>query len=164
MTNPAWKTKYLDLAQHISEWSKDPSSKIGAVTVTDDGRVLTQGYNGFPRGIEDTEERLNDRSKKYPLIVHAEMNCIYNAANIGVSLKGSTLYVYGLPVCGPCSLGIVQSGIKAVYIRPKYGADLSRWIESSEQTFDNFEEAGIYWEVEVPRLEGPEYLPYYRFK
>lgn len=158
-----WKQKYLGLAQHFATWSKDPSSQIGAVTVGEDGEVLTQGYNGFPRGIEDTPERLNNREAKYPLIVHAEMNCIYNAANLGVNLKGSSLFVYGLPVCGPCSLGIIQAGITSVYMRPNYAKVTPKWIESFQQTADNFEEAGVHWEVEVPRLEGPEFISLYRF-
>lgn len=159
-----WKTKYLDLAQHFSTWSKDPSSQIGAVTVADDGRVLTQGYNGFPRGIDDTPERLNDRPTKYSLIVHAEMNCIYNAANMGVSLKGSSLFVYGLPVCDHCSLGIIQAGIKEVFMRPNYAKLSPEWLASFHKTANNFEEAGVHWEVEVPRTEGPEYITSYRFK
>ena len=64
----------MKLAREISTWSKDPSSKIAAVIVNDERRILSTGYNGFPRGIADTEERLNDREQKYPRIVHAEMN------------------------------------------------------------------------------------------
>ena len=160
----SWKTKYLDLAQHFSTWSKDPSSKIGAVTVADDGRVLTQGYNGFPRGIEDRDERLNNREVKYGLVVHAEMNCIYNAANMGISLRDSSLFVYGLPVCSSCSLGIIQAGIKNIYMRPNYAKLTPEWLASFSKTANNFSEAKIYWEVEVPRVEGPEYMPLYRFK
>lgn len=161
---PSWKTKYLDLAQHFSTWSKDPSSKIGAVTVADDGRVLTQGYNGFPKGIEDRDERLNNREVKYGLVVHAEMNCIYNAASMGISLRDSSLFVYGLPVCSSCSLGIIQAGIKSVYMRPNYAKLTPEWLASFSKTANNFSEAGVYWEVEVPRVEGPEYMPLYRFK
>jgi dCMP deaminase len=159
----SWKTKYLNLAQHFSTWSKDPSSKIGAVTVADDGRVLTQGYNGFPRGIADTPKRLNDRPTKYGLVVHAEMNCIYNAADMGISLRNSSLFVYGLPVCDHCSLGIIQAGIKNVYMRPNYEKLTPTWLASFHNTANNFAEAGVHWEVEVPRLEGSEYLPLHRF-
>lgn len=158
-----WKIRYLDLAQHFAQWSKDPSSKIGAVTVGDNGRVLTQGYNGFPRGIEDTPDRLNDRSMKYPRVVHAEMNCIYNAADLGVSLRGADLFVYGLPVCGQCSLGIIQAGIKRVFIRTNPVKTTEQWIESFQLTADNFEESGVYWEVEAPRLEGSIFIPRYRW-
>lgn len=159
----AWKIKYLDLAQHFSTWSKDPSSQIGAVAVGELGQILTQGYNGFPRGILDTPERLNHRETKYGLVVHAEMNCIYNAATLGINLSGAKLFIYGLPPCSACSLGIIQSGISEVHIRPNYAKLTPEWIEAFNKSADNFEEVGIYWSVEVPRLEGPEYLANYRF-
>src|SRR6056300_1257995 len=82
-----WDKRFMDMAQMISTWSKDPSSKIGAVAVNDEKRILATGYNGFPRGIADTEERLNNRDEKYPRIIHAEMNVLMNALYNGVSLK-----------------------------------------------------------------------------
>ena len=75
-----WDRQYMDLAKCIAKWSKDPSTKIGAVAIGDKGQVLSQGYNGFPRGIEDSPERLHIREEKYKYIVHAEMNCIFNAS------------------------------------------------------------------------------------
>ena len=115
---PKWDIRFLKLAKEISTWSKDPSSKIGAVIVNDERRILATGYNGFPRGIEDTEERLNDREKKYPLIVHGEMNALMNALYSGVSVKDATLYVYGLPVCPDCTKAVIQAGIKRVVMPP----------------------------------------------
>ena len=98
-----WDDRFLDIAREISTWSKDPSRKIGAIAVRD-RKILATGYNGFPKGIEDTPSRLNIREIKYQYVVHAEMNCIYNAAENGVSLRDSTLYIFGLPVCGDLSL------------------------------------------------------------
>ncbi len=69
-----WDLRFLKLATHISEWSKDPSTKVGCIIVGEDREIRSTGFNGFPRGIEDTEERLNDRAKKYPLICHAYEN------------------------------------------------------------------------------------------
>ncbi len=86
-----WDIRYLNLAKEVSTWSKDPSSKIGAVAIGSKGQVLAQGYNGLPRGIFDGKERLRDKETKYKYIVHAEMNLIYNATYNGVSLDGSTL-------------------------------------------------------------------------
>ena len=74
-----WDRRFMDMAQLISTWSKDPSSQIGAVAVNDQRRVLATGYNGFPRGIADTEDRLNNKDEKYPRIIHAEMNALMNA-------------------------------------------------------------------------------------
>jgi dCMP deaminase len=74
-----WDCRYLKLAKEIAQWSLDPSTKIGAVAVGLKGQVLSQGFNGFPRGIKDLEIRLNNRETKYKFIVHGEMNMIYNA-------------------------------------------------------------------------------------
>ena len=84
-----WDLRFIDLARHISEWSKDPSTKVGCVIVGEDREIRSTGFNGFPRGIDDTSERLGDRNQKYPMICHAEENAIMHAARIGVSLKGT---------------------------------------------------------------------------
>ena len=109
-----WTRRYLDIAKEVGTWSKDPSKQIGAVAVGDKGQILSQGYNGFPRGVKYTDDRYNVREEKYKYVVHGEMNCIYNACNSGVSLNGATLYVTGLPVCSECAKGIIQVGIKKV--------------------------------------------------
>ena len=111
-----WDNRFMSLATMIADWSKDPSSKIGCVAVNDDRRILATGYNGFPKGIEDTEDRLNDRPTKHSLVVHAEMNALMNALYAGVSLKDSTLYVYGLPICSDCTKLVIQAGVKRVVI------------------------------------------------
>lgn len=143
-----WNIRYAALAAHVAQWSKDPSTKIGAVVVGEYGQILSTGYNGFPRGIEDTEERLTDRETKYAHTVHAEMNCIYNASLTGTSLKGSTLYVYGLPVCASCCLGIIQAGIKHVYA-VIYDTVPEKWKESGELTKQLFDEAGIEYNIMI---------------
>ena len=137
-----WRDRYLDLAKQVSTWSKDPSRKIGAVAVGSKGQILSQGFNGFPRGILDSADRYNDRPTKYKLVVHAEMNVIYNATFNGVSLDGASLYVYGLPVCSECAKGIIQVGIKEVFI---YTDDAvpAIWTEAYELTHSMFKESGI---------------------
>ena len=137
-----WQRRYLDLAKHVSTWSKDPSRKIGAVAVGSKGQILSQGYNGFPRKIIDTEERLNNREVKYQYVVHAEMNVIYNATFNGISLDGADLYVYGLPVCSECAKGIIQVGIRSVYILTDEKIP-TKWVESWHRTRNMFSEAKI---------------------
>lgn len=139
-----WDKRYLELAKHIAQWSKDPSRKIGAVAVGQNGEVLAQGYNGFPRGIEDSENRLNDRPTKYQYVVHAEMNVIFNSSLNGVSLNGSTLYVWGLPVCSDCAKGIIQVGIERVVMNDQVIPD--SWKESASKTFEMFDEAGLVYD------------------
>lgn len=137
-----WGNRYISLAKEISTWSKDPSKKIGAVAVGEKGQILAQGYNGFPRGIADTVERYNDRPTKYKLVVHAEMNVIYNATYNGVSLNNSRLFVYGLPVCSDCAKGIIQVGVQSVTVYTD-GVVPDTWIESYELTNSMFKEAGV---------------------
>ena len=153
-----WNDRYLNLAQEISKWSKDPSRKIGAVAVGSKGQILSQGYNGFPRGIIDTIERLENRPTKYKYVVHAEMNVIYNATFSGVSLDGASLYVYGLPVCSECAKGIIQVGIKEVHIFIDQYVD-DRWLKSWKDTRDMFDEAGVkYSEYCADYISGFEPL------
>lgn len=137
-----WDNKFIELAKNISTWSKDPSTKIGAVAVGDKRQILATGYNGFPRGIKDYSDRLETRETKYKYTIHGEMNCIYNATFNGVSLDGSSLYVYGLPVCSECAKGIIQVGIKQVFMC--YPEDIShKWNESGLQTKEMFHEANV---------------------
>tara|TARA_R100001463_G_scaffold66717_2_gene120339 strand:- start:280 stop:735 length:456 start_codon:yes stop_codon:yes gene_type:complete len=139
-----WDKRYLGLAEEIASWSKDPSTQIGAVAIGTKGQVLSQGYNGFPRGIDDTYQRLNIRDVKYQYVVHAEMNCIYNATYNGVSLQGATIYIHGLPVCHECAKGLIQAGIKRVV----YQADEipEKWEESNQLTIELFSEANVDYE------------------
>ncbi len=133
--NSKWDTRFMKLAREISTWSKDPSSKIGAVIVDDERRILATGYNGFPRGVDDTEARLHDKEQKYPRIVHAETNALMSALYNGVSVKGATLYVWGLPVCNECTKLVIQAGIKRVVITyPEYAAEKwqKQWNEMSK--------------------------------
>jgi dCMP deaminase len=138
----SWGNRYISLAKEVSTWSKDPSRKIGAVAVGNKGQILAQGYNGFPRGILDSAERYNDRATKYKLVVHAEMNVIYNATFNGVSLDGARLFVYGLPVCSECAKGIIQVGIKSVTIFTE-GEIPDIWTESYKTTDSIFKEADV---------------------
>ena len=70
-----WDMRYMALAKEVSTWSKDPSTQVGTVAVGSKGQVLSQGYNGFPRGVDDDISRLEIRETKYKYVVHAEMNC-----------------------------------------------------------------------------------------
>ena len=142
-----WDERYLRLAKEVSTWSKDPSTQVGAIAVLN-GTVLAQGYNGFPKYVADDEAKLQDREIKYKYTVHAEMNCIFNAALNGVSLYGSTLYIYPLPACHECAKGIIQVGIERV-VSPVFEDDLTqkRWEKSCETTFSMFEEAGVQYDL-----------------
>ena len=136
-----WNERFLNLAIHISQWSKDPSTKVGCVVVGPDHEIRSTGFNGLPRGIEDKDERLNNREIKYPMICHAEENAIMHAARIGISLKECTAYVTW-PPCTRCARSLIQAGILTV-IYPKNTEIPDRWASDFELSMDMFKEAGI---------------------
>lgn len=142
MMNTKWNKRYLSLAREISTWSKDPSRQIGAVAVSEKGRVLSTGYNGFPRGVNDSDVLYHDREYKYQRVVHAEMNCIFNATYNGACLDGSTMYVWGLPMCSDCAKGVIQVGVKAVYWDTDQEVP-DQWSQSMLITQEMFDEVGI---------------------
>ena len=140
MTTNKWHKRYIELARTISQWSKDPSTQCGAVIIGKSGQVLSQGYNGFARGMDDSDELYENRELKYSRIVHAEMNAIYNASRTGVSLEGATAYVHGLPCCHECAKAIIQVGIKEVVM---HTTNNIRWNDSCGMGTDFLEEANI---------------------
>lgn len=146
-----WDKRFLEMADVYAGWSKDPSSKIGVVIVDPEShRVLSGGYNGFPRGVLDTPDRLNDRETKYRFTVHAEQNAIYNATLNGVPLKGSTLYCSGLPTCSECAKAIIQVGITRVVCHWPQSSDkdtMDKWNKSWEFTRTMFDEVRIEYKA-----------------
>ena len=136
-----WDKRFLKLAKHISKWSKDPSTQVGCVVVGPDRELRSTGFNGLPRGIEDNNERLNNREIKYPLICHAEENAIMHAARIGMSLKGCTAYVTW-PPCTRCARSLIQAGISTI-IYPKDIKIPERWLEDFNLSLNMLKEASI---------------------
>ena len=112
-----WDTRWLELARDIGNWSKDRSTKVGCVIVGDARQLLSSGYNGFPRGINDDIDERHERPGKYKWTEHAERNAIYNAARHGVRLSGATIYVLWYP-CTDCARAIIQSGITGLVAAP----------------------------------------------
>jgi dCMP deaminase len=134
-----WDRRFIDLMKVAEGWSKDPSTKVGAVIVRPDLTVASIGYNGFPRGMSDDDALYADRPTKYSRIVHGEMNAILNAHG---PVNGCTLYV-PFPPCDRCAVHVVQAGIKrVVYIEPTEDIK-SRWAEAFVQTAAIFADAGI---------------------
>lgn len=132
-----WDKRFLDLAQFVSEWSKDPSTKVGAVIADTNNRIISIGYNGFPQNIYDDENVLNDRETKYKMIVHGEMNAILFAQK---SLEFCTLYTYPFMPCPRCSSMIIQTGLQRVV---SYNNMPERWCEDFKLSQHLFKEAGV---------------------
>ena len=136
-----WDKRFLELAKQIASWSKDPSTQVGCVVVGPDREIRSTGFNGLPRGIEDSEDRLNNREIKYPMICHAEENAIMHAARIGISLKDCTAYVTW-PPCTRCARSLIQAGVSEI-IYPK-GIDIpNRWIQDFDLSLKMFKEAAV---------------------
>ena len=151
-----WDQRFMEVARLTATWSKDPSSKVGAVTVNRKNIIVSSGWNGFPRGLKDDFTRLHDRETKYKFVVHAEMNAIYNATYNGTSLDGATLYVYGLPICSECAKGVIQVGIKRV-VMPNQKIE-GKWLDSWLTSMNFFDEAGVDFDfIDFdPRAESRE--------
>ena len=132
--------RYMKFAEVAASFSKDPSTKVGCVIIDDDYHVLATGYNGFPRGVMDSEERLCNKAVKYSLVVHAEMNAICASARTGRKLDGATMVVSSLFPCESCASAIVQAGIRRV-IAPRI--ENERWKESNELAKLIFDESGV---------------------
>lgn len=156
-----WDTHFLHLAHQCALMSKDPSTKVGAIIVGPDREIRSTGFNGFPRGIEDSVERLTDRETKLQLVVHAEMNAVLNAARIGVSTKGCVLYlaatdktgeIWGGPPCTRCTVEVIQSGILEIVSYP-FKSVPSRWTESLKIAGDLLIESGISYR-EIVKLSS----------
>ena len=136
-----WDERFLELAKQIASWSKDPSTQVGCVVVGPDREIRSTGFIGLPRGIEDSEDRLNNREIKYPMICHAEENAIMHAARIGISLKDCTAYVTW-PPCTRCARSLIQAGVSEI-IYPK-GIDIpDRWIQDFDLSLKMFKEAAV---------------------
>lgn len=135
--NYKWDNRFLDLAQFISNWSKDPSTQVGAVIVDNDKRIISIGYNGFPVGIDDDPIRLNNRETKYKIVLHAECNAIMFS---NTNLVGSTLYTYPFMPCPRCAGMIIQAGINRVV---SYNNIPERWSHDFGLTKELFSESGV---------------------
>ena len=135
-----WDRRYLQLAELVASWSKDPSSKVGAVAVRN-RRVLSLGYNGLPSGVVDSEHRLTDRETKLHFTAHAEANVIATASRHGVSLLGADLYIWPFPPCSACGSLIVQAGITRVIVFDRVIPQ--RWQVSFDAAAEMFSEAGV---------------------
>jgi dCMP deaminase len=123
--------------------SKDNNTKIGVVLVGKNNEIVSTGYNSFPRGINDDVVERQEKPEKYFWFEHAERNCIYNAARIGVSTLGTTMYMTCGISCADCARAIISAGVEKIVLRSGKGAMSPKWQESAERSNQMFKEAGI---------------------
>lgn len=139
MSKWKWDDRYMGLARHVASWSKDPSAKVGAVICDKMGRIISVGYNGLPRNIADLPERLNDRSVKYEMVVHGEVNALIAAH---ADLTGCILYTWPFHPCSRCAAMFIQAGILRV-VAPPLPVDYVHWKKNIELAKEMFAEAGV---------------------
>ena len=152
MFSEKWHYRFMEVATLVSSWSKDPSTKTGAIVVGPDREIRATGYNGLVRGVDDNKPERMERPTKYDFFEHAERNAIYNACLTGTSLKGCVIYVTH-PPCTDCARAIIQSGIKMVVtfeLEKRDDITSPTWRDKLNYSQEMFKEAGIEY-LELPR-------------
>lgn len=138
-----WDEYFINIAEQVKLKSKDNNTKIGVVLVGKNNEIVSTGYNSFPRGINDDIVERQEKPEKYFWFEHAERNCIYNAARIGVSTLGTTMYMTCGISCADCARAIISAGVEKIVLRSGKGAMSPKWQESAERSNQMFKEAGI---------------------
>jgi dCMP deaminase len=136
-----WDARWMSLAREIATWSKDPVTKVGCAAIGGGRRLLSTGYNGFPRGVDDDLPERYLRPAKYMFTEHAERNLIYNAARNGVDLYNSLMYCTLYP-CADCARGIVQAGVLEI-VTPEPDWNYPGWVDSFDAAKIMLAEAGV---------------------
>lgn len=135
-----WDERFIGLCEYISGWSKDPSTKVGAVIVDANRRIISTGYNGYPKGVDDT---IVNREQKILRTIHAEANAILFARQ---SLNGCTMYV-NLPPCSSCAAKIIQVGIKRIVFNSPPVEFIHRWADSFEASLEMFHQTEMQMRI-----------------
>jgi dCMP deaminase len=129
----------VGMARHVALLSKDPSTKVGAVIFDDKKRIVSAGYNGLPRGVHDSEDRLTNRDIKYKMILHAEINALSFATG---PVEGSTLFCTH-PCCTQCAAQVIQRGVAHVCWPTPDVEFVRRWSNDMTLSMEMFMEAGV---------------------
>lgn len=135
-----WQARFLALTKEIASWSKDFGTKVGSVIVRPDRTICSVGFNGFPRGIEDSPSAIANRDTKLLRTIHAELNAILSAKE---PLNGYSIFVWPFQPCSQCAAAIIQSGIKDVYCPFTDHLSNDRWSESFKNALQMLDEANV---------------------
>ena len=131
-----WDSRFMELAKLVASWSKDGSTKVGAVIVDEQRRIVSTGYNGPPQGVKD---EYADRTQKLRRTLHAETNALAFAQR---NVRGCTIYVTH-PPCSQCAAQIIQHGIRKVVYPPPHPEFLQRWGVDHKEACAMFHESGV---------------------
>ena len=154
-----WDLRFLKIANEVSQWSKDPGTKVGCVLVKD-RRIVSTGYNGFPQSLSDDLSRYRDRDFKLAITIHAEANAILNAAKNGSRTENCVAYVT-FPPCTQCASALIQAGITTI-VCPDPAKAPDRWKKSFTLASNLLSEASVKvlyyeesWTTEIAPSVGP---------
>jgi dCMP deaminase len=147
-----WDVRFLQMAQLVSTWSRDPSTQCGAVIVRPDRTIQSVGFNGFPKQMPDRPEQYLDREEKYSRIVHAEMNALIHA---GGPVTNCTLYTYPFCCCDRCTVQMIQAGILRFVFQVPPVETLQRWGAAFEKAKRYITESSAYYSEYGPDLSSP---------
>lgn len=171
-----WDAHALQLALDHAAMSKDPSRGFGSVLVGINREPVSDGFNGFPRGIYDHQHRLHDRPLKHKLVIHSEVNAILNAARRGTSTRNTTLYLvglhktrleaYGSLPCIRCTMPLIQAGICEIVTLHNddpeppalTGSELQDWRKDEQLARDILLEAKVIFRRVYATLSIPNYI------
>lgn len=134
-----WDHRMLALVGLVATWSKDPSTGVGAVIVDGKNRIVSVGFNGFPRAVSDSDEALFDRDEKLRRTIHAEENALLFASR---QVEGCTIYVTH-PPCARCAAKLIQSGLARVVAPAPAEGFSARWADDMRSASAMFQEAGM---------------------
>lgn len=144
--NKKWDLRFLRMAKEVSTWSKDESTKVGCVIVDQYKIIRSVGYNGLPRGVNDSRKDRQERPLKYKYFNHSEDNALNNCNIIGVSTLNCSMYVTMCP-CSACARNIIQSGIKrVVFIEPSDDL-VYRWGDDFKVALEMLSESSVDWKT-----------------
>ena len=145
----SWDEYFMSLAFFVAMKSKDRSTKVGAIIVNGLNGIVSTGYNGFPRKVDDDVPERHERPLKYLYMEHAERNALDNAALSGARMQGGTLYTQWVP-CADCARGIIQNGMAEVVHFYPLESEMMRfiilrndWKASAEESMKMLSEAGV---------------------
>lgn len=139
-----WDEFYINMAQLVSLKSKDTSTKVGCVLVGEDNEVLSIGYNGMPRGMDDSIIERQQRPFKYFFFEHAERNSLYNALRKNIPVRGATAYLNWEPIpCPDCTRAFIQSGISRIVGPDRPFAGKGNWDSIYTASLPMLKEVGI---------------------
>ena len=135
-----WDKYFIKMTNLISSLSKDLNTQVGCVIIGPDHEVRSTGYNSFPRGVNDNVIERHERPLKYKWFEHAERNAVYNAARVGIPIKGCALYC-AWPPCTDCARAIIQAGLVEVVVLTLDVPE--RWAEDVAVSLEMLDEAGV---------------------